>query len=866
MAVAFDSSNLRITDADSLSPSTPVAGAWTDIGGGGASLETDFFFQGSNSVSEQAKTSENGTAFVPTSATYNASGSNLLFLLKCIVTTSGLLQTTRANGQKIEIGSGGRRSAYYQWYLNTAATYPPTGGWLIHLFDVQEAAAFVDNTVSSPSLTAINYWGHCATSTGTVKSQNVALDAIEYIGKGFGLTWTGSGGTFQDFVDFDEGTTTNRYGIVTTKSGIIYCLAWITIGSATATTFDDSGGTIVFPWTYVAEGALGIKVDLQNASTDVDLSVYSFKGQGQVSTKRFFDTALDVNGTNEEITITAHGWETGDYVIYSKEGGSDAIGLTDATGYYVYVVDADTVELYNTKVNAYGGPSGTGEQGLTAATAPGENHSLVLDVDNRPDFTVSGTGGAFDADACVWDGIRVITFTSKCTLVGGFILGTGQVVLSTGSMDGVTVKTPTTAEGVALLTGLSTIANIDNCTFEGNGSSHAVEITSTGSTSSAGNTFDDSYWSPSPDGWNFDTITGIDSNIITTDAAHGFVDGDAAYYNNEGGSDTIGLTHGNKYYVNAPTTTTLTVHATKAAAVAGSSAITLSDGSTGETHSLYGAHAVVYNNSGGSVTITVTSGDVPSFRNGTGASTTATAGVTIEIKGVTEGARCVILQSSDDTQLLNDLAFTSDGAGGFKASTSFNYTIDTPVYVSAASSGKVVAGVANDTAVFTDETRAANDSRAGAGNTMTLIPAASPATPDAFYFGHTEKFSQMDLDILTAGVGTYTLAWEYWGGASWSAVSGLSDGTNNYKNSGSNRVSWTEPGSWATTTVTNQPGTTALYYIRARFVSGTVTTTPVGRCAQLDVTKYRRWETDSVITSTGLSIQATWLEDDTAEF
>jgi hypothetical protein len=124
----------------------------------------------------------------------------------------------------------------------------------------------------------------------------------------------------------------------------------------------------------------------------------------------------------------------------------------------------------------------------------------------------------------------------------------------------------------------------------------------------------------------------------------------------------------------------------------------------------------------------------------------------------------------------------------------------------------------------------------------------------------------MDIDVLTAGTGTYTVAWEYWSGSGWSAVTGLSDGTNNYKNSGVNRVSFTEPGSWATTTVTNQPGTTALYYIRARFVSGTVTITPVGRTAQLDVTKYRRWETDSVITSSGLSIKATWIEDTTAEF
>jgi hypothetical protein len=271
------------------------------------------------------------------------------------------------------------------------------------------------------------------------------------------------------------------------------------------------------------------------------------------------------------------------------------------------------------------------------------------------------------------------------------------------------------------------------------------------------------------------------------------------------------------------------------------------------------------------VTVGVTNGSDPSgaklvYDGSPEGVTNINSSVTIEITGVTEGARCVIQRIDNDEQLLNALAYTSDGAGAFKASTSFPHVTDVNVYVSAGSSGKVQAGVADDTAVFTDETVQANDSRTGAGNTMTLIPATSPASPDAFYFGHKEQFSQMDLDVLTAGIGTYTLAWEYWGGSSWTALSGLSDGTNNYKNAGINRVSWTIPGGWATRTITNQPGATQLYYIRARFVSGTVTTTPVGRTVILDVTKYKRWESTNVITSTGMSVKASWIVDTTAQF
>lgn len=877
MAASFDGT--RIANADSLAPTTPVDGEWTDLGGGACSLETDFFYEGTNSASEQVKGSEGGTCFTTNTATYNASGSNLNFLLKGTVTTSGLLEATRATGQKFEIGSGstegtGRPTNYLQYYTYYDATYPPKESWIIHVFDVQEIG-YIDNHVGgSTDDTAIDYWGQAATMTGSVKSQNVATDAIDYITAGQGLTWTGSGGEFQDFIDLDEGTTTNRWGVVTTREGVIYCLAVLALSDTSSTTFTDSNKKIIFPWTYVAEGAQGIDIDLSHVSTAVTLNICSFTGNGTPAVKKWFDTALDTDAGTDYITIADHGFETGDHVLYSREGGSDDIGpepsVEGTTDHWIYVNSSSTFGLCTSRVNAFAGTV----QALTVASAPGENQSVIKNPDNRIDYTVSGTTAStgFVANSCIFEGIRVMTLTSKCFLTAGFIQSIGNVAASTATITNVLISGATLGEGVALFDPLAGLDDITYCTFDGGGThdgGHAVEITSTGSTDSTGNLFNN-YWEPTVSGsnlgWNFHTQTGVDSNIVTTNAAHGFTTGDAVFYNTEGGTDSINLTNGNKYYVDVASTTTFTVHLTRSAAVAGSSIITLADGSGGETHSFYSSKAAVFNDTGGSVTINaLDGGDVPSYRNGTGASTTATAAVTIEVTGVTEGTRCVILRTSDSSQLLNALAYTSDGAGAFKASTGFSYTSDVDVYVSAGSSGKVVAGVADNTTVFTDETRQANDSRTGAGNTMTLIPAATPATPDGFYFGHTEQFLQMDLDVLTAGIGTYTIAWEYWNG-SWTSLSGLSDGTNNYKNSGSNRISWTTPAGWAVTTVTNQPGTTSLYYVRARFVSGTVTTTPIGRAAQLDVTKYGRWETESVITSSGLSLKATWIVDNTATF
>tara|TARA_R100001594_G_scaffold78294_3_gene112900 strand:+ start:24548 stop:26863 length:2316 start_codon:yes stop_codon:yes gene_type:complete len=54
-----------------------------------------------------------------------------------------------------------------------------------------------------------------------------------------------------------------------------------------------------------------------------------------------------------QITTTAdHGLETGDEVIYDANGNGSMGGLTDGETYYVYKVDADEVELANTKDQA----------------------------------------------------------------------------------------------------------------------------------------------------------------------------------------------------------------------------------------------------------------------------------------------------------------------------------------------------------------------------------------------------------------------------------------------------------------------------------------------------------------------------------
>ncbi len=120
---------------------------------------------------------------------------------------------------------------------------------------------------------------------------------------------------------------------------------------------------------------------------------------------------------------------------------------------------------------------------------------------------------------------------------------------------------------------------------------------------------------------------------------------------------------------------------------------------------------------------------------------------------------------------------------------------------------------------YVDETVDANS--AGA-NDWTIFPAGALA--DYAPIGYSQKFKKLVVNVGTAGVGTYTVTWQYWNGA-WTNLSGVSDGTTNFKTAGTNNVTFTLPSDWVTTSLN---GSQQLYYIRALKDTGTVTTAPLG--------------------------------------
>lgn len=140
-----------------------------------------------------------------------------------------------------------------------------------------------------------------------------------------------------------------------------------------STTPSDAGGNITEPsgggyarastagkWGTVASGQVSNNADIDLASTGTwgarlthfvlfdaatTGNALRYDWLGREAYKYF--QPLNANVTNNRITITAHGYTSGNEIVtYTPDGSTLATGLSNNTRYYVSVIDANTIELY----------------------------------------------------------------------------------------------------------------------------------------------------------------------------------------------------------------------------------------------------------------------------------------------------------------------------------------------------------------------------------------------------------------------------------------------------------------------------------------------------------------------------------------
>ena len=143
---------------------------------------------------------------------------------------------------------------------------------------------------------------------------------------------------------------------------------------------------------------------------------------------------------------------------------------------------------------------------------------------------------------------------------------------------------------------------------------------------------------------------------------------------------------------------------------------------------------------------------------------------------------------------------------------------------------------------YTDYTTEANEATA---DDVPLLPASIGAN-DAFYYlagfyGDTTIYG-LYIDVTTAGQGTYTLAWEYYNGSTWVSIEDyiITFGSIiDYKTTGINKIDISKPSDIADVDLNG----ILAKFIRARYVSGTVTTQPLAK--QIFVYEVANYEVSS---------------------
>lgn len=108
------------------------------------------------------------------------------------------------------------------------------------------------------------------------------------------------------------------------------------------------------------------------------------------------------------------------------------------------------------------------------------------------------------------------------------------------------------------------------------------------------------------------------------------------------------------------------------------------------------------------------------------------------------------------------------------------------------------------------------------GQTAFKLFQGPTVSADEAYFGMPAKFDRITFAFGTVGVPAgVTLAWEYWNGTAWTALSGVVDGTSTLTVNG--KVTFTIPTTWTTKSV----NAVTCYWVRLRYTAGSWSTNPL---------------------------------------
>ena len=290
------------TDLTDIVVDMAATTGWTALGGGAAGLvapETDFFIQGSNCISKagwgtavKGMLYNNGAAYtVPTTGA---------IVLWGYYWAPNAMDTSSSGGMRLVSGSG--TGAYYEFTV-AGSDKLPFAGWFLACVDPNTATS--DFTVGSPTATE-QYVGMTidVPAGGPSKGQPLGIDAIRY-GR-MTLTYT-NGDSGSGYATFSGASTysddvTRRWGSLSYDKGAYYMSGFHSLGSSgTAVDFRDSN-RIIFIRDHVKVASGFNRIEVLNASSNVDWDNIQITALGTQSPGTFVHTAGSFDAINCQFT------------------------------------------------------------------------------------------------------------------------------------------------------------------------------------------------------------------------------------------------------------------------------------------------------------------------------------------------------------------------------------------------------------------------------------------------------------------------------------------------------------------------------------------------------------------------------------
>jgi hypothetical protein len=283
-------------------------------------------------------------------------------------------------------------------------------------------------------------------------------------------------------------------------------------------------------------------------------------------------------------------------------------------------------------------------------TAPEGTGPFFVANDQQADevFIYGSTLGGFTA------GIQFAfgTLSPDHEVFNNLFSGNGEIVIALVQFknNSIVNAIPQTAD-VAAARLPASMDDIEDLRFQMGVEGHAVRRSGTGTLEFRNINF--TGYSANMTGALFNTETQVSAaaDTITTTFAHNQVTGEPIILNDDGGTETIGLTEGTTYYGRAITGFVLSFHTSAADAASDTARVPLtpSTAGKGETQILYSGNAAFLNDSVGLVTLTIVGGTVPSVRNKGAATTTVNNFVETTLTGLKDNTEVRVYAAGTTT-------------------------------------------------------------------------------------------------------------------------------------------------------------------------------------------------------------------------